>query len=92
MGERRGFERGGGKDGSNRKKERRGAKQPGIRQAAAQLYQEKEGFMSSESRAQQEKMVAVFLGVQTVDAHFCDSVWDLAEKEERRGGSWFSCP
>lgn len=45
--------------------------------------------MSSESRAQQEKMVAVFLGVQTVDAHFCDSVWDLAEKEERREGeSW----
>lgn len=41
--------------------------------------------MSSESRAQQEKMVAVFLGVQTVDAHFCDSVWGLAEEEERRG-------
>lgn len=40
--------------------------------------------MSSESRAQQEKMVAVFLGVQTLDAHFCDSVWDLAVKEERR--------
>lgn len=65
----------------------------GIRQAAARLYREKEGFMSSEPRAQPEKMVAVFLGVQTVDARFCDSVWDLAEKEERRegGGSWFSC-
>lgn len=45
-----------------RKKERH-AKQRGIRQAAARLYQEKEGFVSSESRAQQEKMVAVFLGV-----------------------------
>lgn len=45
--------------------------------------------MSSESRAQQEKMVAVFLGVQTVDAHCCDSVWDLAEEEEREVGHGF---
>lgn len=85
-GEERMWKRGGSRDGSNRKKGRIEDEQYVNAEESDRLHalSGNGGFRVIWIRRAARRDGAVFLGVQAVDAHGCDSVWDLAPKEERR--------